>query len=411
MMIGGIILRTYSEPFLQDSRCPIFFRNMQQSEPQQIYYQQPIYYQQQFQQPYNARCMHYNSQPIPYYTQYPNQYIQHPQSKDSILDEILTSLYMHLPPDVYEDYKNTILECVYENERRKSIVDGNNVTYTDDNKNMVRLFIDSKRVEGLSENTLNKYEYQIMRVLDFLGKRYAEVTSADVRYYLSEYKKTGVSNTSLNNVRLVLSTFYNWLEAEDYILKSPMRRISRIKMDKVIREVITEENMELLRIACRNVRDLAILDTLFSTGARLSEMQQMNIDDINFERHSLIVLGKGSKEREVYLNAKSRVNIRRYLAQREDNNKALWVTLNPPYNRLSNRGIQEILDKIERDAHINQSIHPHMFRRTAATVALQRGMALETIQMMLGHSCIETTMGYVIVDKESVKAAHDRLMN
>lgn len=401
-------MRTYQEPFLQDFRCPVFFRNAQPPEPQQIYCQQPIYYQPPFQY-YNGRYMHQN-QSIPYYSQYPNQYVHRPQSRDAILDEILTSLYMHLPPDVYEDYKNTILQCVCENEKRKSIVDGNNIDW-DNNKNIVHLFIDSKRVEGLSENTLSKYEYHIMKVLDFLGKNYMDVTSADVRYYLSQYKKTGVSNTSLNNVRLVLSTFYNWLEAEDYVLKSPMRRIRRIKMDKVIKEIITEENMELLRIACRNVRDLAILDTLFSTGARLSEMQQMNIDDINFERHSLIVFGKGSKEREVYLNAKSRVNIRRYLATREDNNNALWVTLDAPHNRLSNRGIQEIVDKIERDAHINQSIHPHMFRRTAATVALQRGMSLETIQMMLGHACIETTMGYVIVDKESVKREHDRLMN
>jgi site-specific recombinase XerD len=386
-------MMTNQQPFL----CPVYFRNV----PSQLNYdyQTPVYQ---------------NQIPAQYATnQYPNQYMPRQASKDAILDEILSSLYMHLPQEVYEDYASTILACVFENDNKSKVIDDENreITYIDDNMKMLNLFLDSKRVEGLSENTLKHYKYAITKVLDFVSKNYAEVTSADIRHYMSQYKKTGVSNVSVNNLRLILSSFYGWLEAEDYILKSPMRRINKIKMDKVIKEIITEENIELLRIACKNVRDLAIIDTLFSTGCRLAEMQRMNRSDIDFTRNSMIVFGKGSKEREVYLNAKARVNIKRYLNERCDNNDALWVGLKPPHNRLSNRGIQEIIDKVQKDAGISQNIHPHMFRRTAATVALQRGMSLETIQMMLGHSSIETTMHYVIVDKQSVKAAHDRYLN
>ena len=275
-------------------------------------------------------------------------------------------------------------------------------------ENYTELFIASKKVEGCSDRTLNYYQTTIDNMLEAINKNIKTVDTNDLRNYLTEYQeKNNCSKVTIDNVRRILSSFFSWLEDEDYIIKSPIRRIHKIKTSKVVRETYSDETIEKLRDGCDEIRDLAIIDFLTSTGVRVGELVRLNKNDINFEDRSCIVFGKGSKEREVYFDARTKLHLEKYLSTRNDNNPALFVSLLAPYDRLEISGVEIRLRKLGSDLEI-QRVHPHKFRRTMATKAIDKGMPIEQVQRLLGHAKIDTTLQYAMVNQNNVKLSHHK---
>ena len=276
------------------------------------------------------------------------------------------------------------------------------------NSEYLKLFLDAKRIEGCSERTLQYYRVTVERMLQSITTPIRKITTEEIRAYLVAYQQDGrCSKVTVDNIRRNISSFFSWLEEEDYILKSPMRRIHKIKTKKVVKEVISDESMERMRDACQEIRDLAIIDLLYSTGIRVGELIRLNIDDINFEQRECIVFGKGDKERRVYFDAKAKIHLMEYLSGRVDNNPALFVSLNAPHTRLQISGVEIRLRELGRQLLLNR-IHPHKFRRTMATRAIDKGMPIEQVQKILGHSQIDTTMQYAIVNQNNVKNSHQK---
>ena len=274
------------------------------------------------------------------------------------------------------------------------------------NEEILKKFISSKEIEGCSVRTLKYYKDNITKMLDTVNLPINEITTETLRNYLSNYKNNSTAGmVTIDNIRRTLSSFFAWLENEDYIIKSPVRRIHKVKAIKKVKETLTDENLEKLRDTCSNVRDLAILELLISTGMRVGELTRLNIADMNFQERSCIVLGKGNSEREVYFSAKSKMYIKKYLETRTDNNEALFVSLIKPYNRLGISGIEILIRNLGKDANINK-VHPHKFRRTLATKAIDKGMPIEQVQQLLGHSKIDTTLQYAMVNQNNVKNSH-----
>ena len=268
------------------------------------------------------------------------------------------------------------------------------------NEEILNKFISSKEIEGCSVRTLKYYKDNITKMLDTVNLPINEITTETLRNYLSNYKNNSTAGmVTIDNIRRTLSSFFAWLENEDYIVKSPVRRIHKVKA------TLTDENLEKLRDTCSNVRDLAILELLISTGMRVGELTRLNIADINFQERSCIVLGKGNSEREVYFSAKSKMYIKKYLETRTDNNEALFVSLIKPYNRLGISGIEIAIRNLGKQANINK-VYPHKFRRTMATMAIDKGMPIEQVQKLLGHIKIDTTMEYAMVNQNNVKNSH-----
>ena len=274
------------------------------------------------------------------------------------------------------------------------------------NEDILNKFISSKEIEGCSARTLKYYKDNITKMLDTVNLPVSEITTETLRNYLSNYKNNSTAGmVTIDNIRRTLSSFFAWLENEDYIVKSPVRRIHKVKAMKKVKETLTDENLEKLRDTCTNVRDLAILELLISTGMRVGELTRLNISDMNFQERSCIVLGKGNSEREVYFSAKSKMYIEKYLETRTDNNEALFVSLIKPYNRLGISGIEITIRNLGKEANINK-VHPHKFRRTMATMAIDKGMPIEQVQKLLGHIKIDTTMEYAMVNQNNVKNSH-----
>ena len=282
----------------------------------------------------------------------------------------------------------------------------------DINKNNIQIteaFIAAKYIEGCSGETLYYYGSTIKNMFGKLIKPITDITTDDMREYLTQFQRErGSSKVTLNNMRRVFSSFFNWLEEEDYIKKSPMRRIKNIKTDKVIKETIRDEALEQVRDACDNIRDIAIIDLLASTGMRLGELVGLDIKDINFNERECIVFGKGAKERQVYFDARANYSLKKYLESRTDDNTALFVSLQSPYNRLSKNGIGSKLRAIGDKVGVR--IHPHKFRRTFATKAIDKGMPIEQVQSILGHVQINTTTSYAMVNQTNVKNSHRKYM-
>lgn len=275
-------------------------------------------------------------------------------------------------------------------------------------ENYTELFIASKKVEGCSDRTLNYYQTTIDNMLEAINKNIKTVDTNDLRNYLTEYQeKNNCSKVTIDNVRRILSSFFSWLEDEDYIIKSPIRRIHKIKTSKIVRETYSDETIEKLRDGCDEIRDLAMIDFLTSTGVRVGELVRLNKNDINFEDRSCIVFGKGSKEREVYFDARTKLHLEKYLSMRNDNNPALFVSLLAPYDRLEISGVEIRLRKLGNDLEL-QRVHPHKFRRTMATKAIDKGMPIEQVQRLLGHAKIDTTLQYAMVNQNNVKLSHHK---
>lgn len=273
-------------------------------------------------------------------------------------------------------------------------------------QNYVELFLSAKHIEGCSDKTLKYYKATIEAMLDEVNKNVKHIVTDDIRGYLREYQnKKKSSKVTIDNIRRILSSFYSWLEDEDYILKSPVRRIHRVKTGTNIKETYSDEALELMRDSCTTLRDLAMIDMLASTGMRVGEMVLLNRSDIDFNERECVVFGKGSKERVVYFDARTKIHLQNYLASRTDDDPALFVSLKSPHERLKIGGVEVRLRELGRRLGINK-VHPHKFRRTLATMAIDKGMPIEQLQQLLGHRRIDTTLQYAMVKQSNVKMAH-----
>lgn len=273
-------------------------------------------------------------------------------------------------------------------------------------QDFVELFLAAKRIEGCSEKSLKYYEATITTMIKTINKNVKYIVTDDIRGYLTEHQqKKGLSKVTIDNIRRILSSFFSWLEDEDYILKNPVRRIHKVKTGTNIKETYSDETLEIMRDNCNELRDLAIIDMLASTGMRVGEMVLLNRNDIDFNERKCIVFGKGSKERIVYFDARTKIHLQNYLESRNDNNPALFVSLKSPHERLKIGGIEARLREFGKKLGLNK-VHPHKFRRTLATVAIDKGMPIEQLQQLLGHRKIDTTLQYAMVKQSNVKIAH-----
>ena len=280
--------------------------------------------------------------------------------------------------------------------------------YEISNHDFLKMFLDAKQIEGCSDRTIKFYRMTIEKMFQSVFSPIRKITTEDMRSYLSKYQKVNnCSKVTVDNVRRNISSFFSWLEEENYILKSPMRRIHKIKTNQQVKEIITDEDIERLRDKCRCSRDLAMIDLLYSTGIRVGELVNLNIDDVDFDARECVVFGKGGKERRVYFDAKAKLHLQRYIESREDNNKALFVTLVAPHDRLKISGVEIRVRTLGRSINLSK-IHPHKFRRTMATRAIDKGMPIEQVQKILGHSQIDTTMQYAMVNQSNVKSSHQK---
>ena len=290
----------------------------------------------------------------------------------------------------------------------KALVEGDASKRQISNDEYLKLFLDAKKIEGCSERTLDYYGKTIRHLLDNVETPVRKMTTDEIRSYLVDYQQiNNCGKVTVDNIRRNISSFFSWLEEEDYILKSPMRRIHKIKAKTVVKETISDEAIERLRDECPEKRDLAMIDLLYSTGMRVGELVNLNIADIDFEQRECVVFGKGDKERRVYFDAKTKIHLKEYLDSREDENQALFVTLDAPHDRLKISGVEIRIRNLGRSLGMNK-IHPHKFRRSMATRAIDKGMPIEQVQKILGHSQIDTTMQYAIVNQNNVKTSHQK---
>lgn len=322
--------------------------------------------------------------------------------KEIIKNMVLQHMVTCLDDNQYEELNRILVKVLsnYQIEEIKSdLSDKNNQYYTDS-------FLSAKRLEGCSEKSLKYYKSTIEIVLNSINKSIKNVTTNDLRNYLTNYQEEhGSSRVTIDNIRRILSSFFSWLEDEDFIIKSPVRRIHKVKSASIIKETYSDESLELMRDNCDNLRDLVLIDILASTGMCVGELVLLNKDDINFNERECVVFGKGDKERIVYFDARTKIHLQNYLNSRSDENKALFVTLRKPFNRITIGGIETRIRELGRKLDINKA-HPHKFRRTLATKAIDKGMPIEQLQKLLGHQKIDTTLQYAMVKQSNVKIAH-----
>ena len=319
----------------------------------------------------------------------------------TIITEIEQNMLPHLNNEQLEILHTTLTQVL----RDKLPQDSVNADV-----NLLQMFLSAKRVEGCSGKTVHYYDSTIRNVLEAVGKEAKQVTTEDIRLYLDRYQlESSVSKVTIDNIRRILSSFFSWLEAEDYIIKNPMKRIHKVKTCKTVKETYSDEALELMRDHAECIRDLAIIDTLASTGMRVGELVKLNREDINFVDRECIVLGKGNKQRKVYFDARTKIHLQRYLASRTDDNPALFVTLQKPHNRLQISGVEIRLRNLGRELNLNK-VHPHKFRRTLATMAIDKGMPIEQVQQLLGHQSVDTTLQYAMVNQANVKSSHRKFI-
>lgn len=278
------------------------------------------------------------------------------------------------------------------------------------NEELLALFMAAKQTEGCSPKTLNYYHSTLAMINRTLNTSYTRISSDDLRKYLNNYEQErGASKVTIDNIRRIMSSFFSWLEDEDYIVKSPVRRIHKVKTATVAKEILSDEDLVVLRDNCNTKRDLAIVELLSSTGMRVGELVRLNREDINFYERECIVTGKGNKQRPVYFDAKTKLHLKRYLDSRHDSNPALFVSLKGKPERVTISTIEARLRKLGLSSGVGR-VHPHKFRRTLATHAIDKGMPIEQVQKLLGHAKIDTTMHYAMVNQSNVKASHRRYL-
>ena len=328
--------------------------------------------------------------------------------KKTLINQIQTEMSGVLNNAQRQKLSEVLEHCFF----NVDVVLGNeNLIQSKSNLTLKEEFLSAKQVEGCSERSVNYYSSTLDNLIKSLEKPFNQIETEDLRVYLSEYqKKNDASKQTIDNIRRIFSSFFTWLEDEDYILKSPVRRIHKIKTMKQVKETYSDEALERLRDNCKTIRDLALIDMLASTGMRVGELVKLNRVDVDFVNRECVVLGKGSKERVVYFDARTKLHLQNYLNSRTDDNEALFVSLLEPHNRLEIAGVEIMLRKLGRSLEINK-VHPHKFRRTLATRAIDKGMPIEQVQKLLGHQKIDTTMEYAIVDQQNVKNSHKKYLS
>ena len=325
--------------------------------------------------------------------------------KNQLISEITRQMIPYLDNAQMEQLQNVLQHALW-NVQITTNEDGAQQPDKETNAELLDMFLSAKRVEGCSEKTLRYYETSIRRLFAAVDSHVTHMQTDDLRGYLSDYQQqTQCSKGNIDNIRRIMSSFFTWLEDENYILKSPVRRIHKIRSNKTVKETYTDEALETMRDQCGCLRDLAMIDLLASTGMRVGELVRLNRDDIDFENRECVVFGKGSKERPVYFDARTKIHLKNYLESRSDDNPALFVSLLSPYNRLEISGVEVRLRKLGRRLGITK-VHPHKFRRTLATRAIDKGMPIEQVQRLLGHAKIDTTMQYAMVNQNNVKISH-----
>lgn len=314
---------------------------------------------------------------------------------------IINEMAEYLNVSQMKKLQEVLLKTFSENEVERTEI--SNVEY-------LQLFLDAKKIEGCSERTIQYYRTTIEKLLDIISVPIRKMSTEEIRHYLVDYQKINdCSKVTVDNVRRNISSFFSWLEEEDFILKSPMKRIHKIKTKQQVKETISDEAIEQLRDNCSCIRDLAMIDLLYSTGIRVGELVNLNISDVDFDARECVVNGKGDKERKVYFDAKAKIHLQEYLNSRNDLNSALFVTLDAPFDRLKISGVEIRMRRLGRALNMDK-IHPHKFRRTMATRAIDKGMPIEQVQKLLGHSQIDTTMQYAIVNQANVKTSHQKFI-
>ena len=321
--------------------------------------------------------------------------------KQKIMEDIVQQMLPYLDNAQLHKLQEVLEHSLFEYE-----IAGRTIETEDDSQELINSFVYAKRIEGCSEKTLKYYRTTIEAMTEAINKGVRHIQTDDLRAYLTEYQeKHGSSRVTIDNIRRILSSFFSWLEDEDHILKSPVRRIHKVKTATNIKETYTDEELEKMRDNCEELRDLAIIDMLASTGMRIGEMVLLNKADINFNERECVVFGKGDKERVVYFDARTKIHLQNYIDSRIDDDPALFVTLRAPHTRIKISGIESRLREMGKALEIEQ-VHPHKFRRTLATMAIDKGMPIEQLQQLLGHKRIDTTLQYAMVKQSNVKQAH-----
>ena len=322
--------------------------------------------------------------------------------KQQIITDVVQQMLPHLDNAQLKQLQKVLEHTLFGCEITKQDEKGT----TNDNSKLVDDFVAAKRIEGCSEKTLKYYRTTIEAMVTLVDKSIRHIQTEDLRSYLTDYQsKNQSSRVTIDNIRRILSSFFSWLEDEDHILKSPVRRIHKVKTASNIKETYTDEELEKMRDNCSELRDLAIIDMLASTGMRIGEMVLLNKADINFNERECVVFGKGDKERIVYFDARAKIHLQNYIDSRNDDNPALFVTMRSPHERIKIGGIESRLREMGKALDI-EKVHPHKFRRTLATMAIDKGMPIEQLQQLLGHKRIDTTLQYAMVKQSNVKQAH-----
>lgn len=326
--------------------------------------------------------------------------------KEELIETIMQQMLPYLDNAQMEKLKDTLHYCMHDVE---IVTDSSKLPKpVETNGSLLSKFMSAKRVEGCSVKTLDYYQSVLLKLFSMVPVSVLHMKTEHIRSYLSAYAdRTKCSKSKLDNIRRILSSFFTWLEEESYILKNPVRRIHKIKVDKTVKETYSDEAMERMRDECHCLRDLAIIDLLASSGMRVGELVRLNREDIDFDNRECIVFGKGSKERPVYFDARTKIHLKNYLDSRTDDNPALFVSLLKPYNRLQISGVEIRLRSLGRELGIPK-VHPHKFRRTLATKAIDKGMPIEQVQRLLGHTQIDTTMQYAMINQRNVKVSHQK---
>lgn len=329
--------------------------------------------------------------------------------KDKLITQIQASMAPMLNSEQLEELRRVLTNALHRVDVTEKKI--HEPMEAKENEELLDVFVAAKRIEGCSEKSLKYYDSTIRKMLNDVEKPVREISTDDLRRYLAGYQKgRSSSKVTIDNMRRIFSSFFGWLEDEDYILKSPVRRIHKVKTDKPIKETFSDEGLEVLRDACEEIRDLAMVDLLVSTGMRVGELVNLNREDVNFHERECVVFGKGGNERMVYFDARTKIHLLNYLDGRGDNNPALFVSLILPCDRLLIGGVETRLREIGRRADM-QKVHPHKFRRTLATRAIDKGMPIEQVQRLLGHVKIDTTMHYAMVNQANVKNSHRKYIS
>jgi len=331
--------------------------------------------------------------------------------KTKLINNIQNNMKPHLNSKQQNILLKTLLTC-FEDIKSIEYVEIDDDNFNEHNNKLLNLFISAKQVEGCSKKTISYYKSTINYMINKINKDILNISTDDLREYLSNHRKErNTSKVTLDNIRRIFSSFFSWLEEEDYIIKNPVKRIHKVKQGRVIKDTLTDEDLEKIRDSCTEKRDLAMVELLISTGVRVGELVNLNINDIDFYERECVVFGKGKSERIVYFDARTKIHLLEYIQSREDDNPALFVTLNKPHERLGITGVETRIRELGIKSHINKRVHPHKFRRTLATMAIDKGMSIEHVQKLLGHVQIDTTMGYAMVNQSNVKNSHRKFIS